>query len=228
MPFELVAYGYLETGVKESIKTLIEHHQKKDAKHIAVDIKKLNDFVGVLGSYNEDRRISSELLLKIIELIGNDEEKTLLLNAVVFYERSKIPRTPYGSTFLESLTHSLRLNAENQPSDDDLCVMYSAYLAFLEAQIFKIDEKNHPICRDKHPFSSIKGYNVLQDFKNLTHELYAIKIRRIDLAVQEHEAAARPASAHSGYFSGWFSTSSSSVKPRLTVNSDASNLLGPK
>jgi hypothetical protein len=203
MSFELIAYDKLKLSVKESIKSLIEHHFP-DRKG-TIDINKLGESVKLLSTNPEGRGIQTEFLLQVIELtdhIAEESAKTLILNAAVYHIHRQIADTyrsesaSDASTFNFSLKTSLGLNTaeeKRKPNDDDKHLLCSALVKFLEAHVYRV-EHHHLVCVDKHPFSAIKGYNARKDIKELTDKVRDLAQKRFDTAEIEHAAAMRPAS----------------------------------
>jgi hypothetical protein len=229
MAFELVAYDRLRQSVKESIKTLIEHHNQE--RKGTIDINKLGESVKLLAANPEGRGVQAEFLLKAIELTETMDEginRTRVLNAAV-YHIHRIISDSYtviasdSSTFNFALKTSLGLNikeASRKPSDDDKYTMYKALVDFLKANVI-LEDHGHVVYKDKHPFQ-IDGYDVADDITVLTLKVSELDVMRLAVAKKERDERARPV-APSGLFGGWFSSGSGTKKPVDEATTTASH-----
>jgi hypothetical protein len=228
MAFELIAYERLKQSVKESIKTLIEHHNPE--RKGTIDINKLGESVKLLAANPEGRGVQAEFLLKAIELTETMDEginRTRVLNAAVYHIHRIISDSytliaPDSSTFNLSLKISLGLIKEGskKPSDDDKYSMYKALVDFLKSHVI-LEDHGHVVYKDKHPFQ-IDGYDVADDITALTHKVSELDVMRLAVAKKERDERARPV-APSGLFGGWFSSGSASKKPVDEATTTASH-----
>lgn len=213
MGFQLVAYDKLALSVKESIKTLLKHHE--------LDPNKLSDSVEKL---DDERRIQAQLLLTIVTRLEESPisaiDKARVLNAAVYYIWDKISATyqyirPERSNLYNSLTSSLELTKENQPAPDDLLEMYVRLGKFLSAHVYNAgDPRKGYLSEQVFSPEKIKGYHIESDIKTLAIKSHVLKMDIIALAEKTHEKEMLDAKKGSGKSSkgllGLFATSSSS------------------
>lgn len=209
MSFDLVAYDRLKTSVYNSIKSLIQSYNPKcKVKHDTID-----DAISEIPTL--ERQVQARVLLRTVDLLKNstdESEQARVLNAMVYFIREQIGAkykhtSPEGSTLYCSLTTSLGINKENEPSRNELLDMYRSLESFLCDQVY-VESDARKGYSESQPFA-IEGYSVENDIKDIIEKRNALKIEVIDAAKKLYLQQHKPAKSKGG-FMGIFSSSSSS------------------
>lgn len=208
MSFEYVAYDKLKASVKESIVTLIKHHNPKHKPNL----DKLEDSVKEVSAV---RQPQAYVLLKAIELLDKSgksaEVKAHVLNALVYHIREKINTTEYGyvsperSNFFNSLTTSLELTVDNKPERDDLFEMYKHLSKFLCANTYNNSSPRKGYLPEQ-PFE-IEGYDIVADIRDLSKKIFELGDQIIVAAEELHKRQQKPAKSSGGIFGSLFGSS---------------------
>lgn len=225
MSFELVAYEKLKTSVRESVKTLVLHHNK-DQK---INPEKLEEAVKDLPI---ERKAQALVLLKTIELLDKTVDVTVksrVLNALCYFIHQKIDDSYNGSFNLlvssersnlyTSLTTALELTKDNQPGKNDLVDMYKELIHFLKQNVYIHADPRKGYLGDQ-PFA-LEGYNVLTDLKALIKKVAEVEVDLVDAAEEKRLQQSKP-KASTGILGGLFgggatsatSTTSGKHKPK--------------
>lgn len=210
MPFKLIEYDKLKQSVKESIKTLIEKHDKEHKGEI--DITKLGDFLPLIQSNNE-RKAQAGFLLKVIELtdaIADNDKKKLILNAAAYYIYNAIDSSYTAMTLSNSdnssLCHSLKISLdlntnenEKKPQNNDKFVLFTALNQFLREHAFQPGKELK--YREGHPFEAIEGFKGY--LNDLLEKIYQLESSRLATVNKAQEEAHKPKAAASSSLLSW-------------------------
>jgi hypothetical protein len=234
MGFDLVAYDKLKQSVRESVKTLVLHHNK-DQK---INPEKLEEAVKDLPI---ERKAQALLLLKTIELLDKTVDMTVksrVLNALCYFIHQKIEdsyKSSYNplvsserSNLYSSLTTALELTKDNQPGKNDLVDMYKELNHFFKQHVYIHADPRKGYMGDQ-PFS-LEGYDVLADIKTLTKKVAEVEIELVDAAEEKRLQQLKP-KASTGILGGLFgggASSSTSSKSKAKKEDTALVTAGPQ
>ncbi|KTD64998.1 hypothetical protein [Legionella shakespearei] len=234
MSFELVAYDKLKTSVRESVKTLVLHHNK-DQK---INPEKLEEAVKDLPI---ERKSQALLLLKTIELLDKTVDMTVksrVLNALCYFIHQKIDdsyKNSYNplvsserSNFYTSLTTALELTKENQPGKNDLVDMYGELIHFFKQHVYIHADPRKGYMGDQ-PFA-LEGYDVLADIKTLIKKVRDVEVELVDAAEEKRQQQLKP-KASTGILGGLFgggATGTTSSKHKAKKEEAAVVTAGPQ
>lgn len=230
MSFELVAYEKLKLSVKESIKTLVLHHNK-DQK---INPEKLEEAVKDLPI---ERKAQALLLLKTIELLDKTTDITVkarVLNALCYFIHEKINESYKGSynplassersNLYTSLTTSLELTKENQPGRNDLVDMYKELISFFKQHIYIHADPRKGYLGDQ-PFT-LDGYDVLGDLKSLIKKVSEVEVELVEAAEEKRLQQLKP-KASVGILGGLFGGGATSSTKHKSKKEEATTTVGP-